>query len=60
MKGFFNGPYQNFIYQPNFEPSNRVRVELSFVAGHYRKGCRFSVRDDPQIVVTNRRPFGFY
>ncbi len=34
-------------------------LKLSFVVGHDGESYRFSVRGDPQIVVTNRCPFGF-
>jgi hypothetical protein len=33
-------------------------LKLSLVVGYYRKGARLGVGGNPQIVVTDRLPFG--
>lgn len=43
---------------PVLDLQTRYEFKFPFVVGHYDKAFRLGVRGDPQIIVSDRPPFG--
>ena len=43
---------------PVLDLQTRYALKFPFVVGHYGKAFRLGVRGDPQIIVSDRPPFG--